>query len=283
LPPICESGALPLVSASQLLCITLEPLTTLNSREPAISGDPNASSYAYFRYYLLLLDHAFPPWLWRAVLEGYVSSSGLGSESVLQAARAALSDRFKLGNTPIFEYEQPQTKPPDEGLLHKGEIMNILCGILRDNLGNDRVVLPLLETLAYLLDICIWQGMGLQGSSRFNDFSKVNWKTLFVLVQKAHFKSNNIHKLHVALDVYRGLAGLPRLPFDQNEVLKKMASMLLHPFPKIRLSAAEALFTHSGEEELKRHDWTTSTKQLKQAVDDIRAKIDHGSLRSWHA
>lgn len=59
---------------------------------------------------------------------------------------------------------------------------------------------------------------------------KLRWRNLLSLVQKAHFKSNNMHKLHIALDVYRGIAEVEAV---RPEVLKKVSSMLLHPYPKV--------------------------------------------------
>lgn len=53
---------------------------------------------------------------------------------------------------------------------------------------------------------------------------------LLSYVQKAHFKSTHIQKLHLALDVYRGLGTIPAVRL---ETLAKVTSMLLHPFPKV--------------------------------------------------
>lgn len=58
---------------------------------------------------------------------------------------------------------------------------------------------------------------------------------LLSYVQKAHFKSTHIQKLHLALDVYRGLGTIPT---TRSETLAKVSSMLLHPFPKVLFSGA---------------------------------------------
>jgi len=57
-----------------------------------------------------------------------------------------------------------------------------------------------------------------------------SFRTLLSYVQKAHFKSTHIQKLHLALDVYRGLGTLQAVRTD---TLAKVISMLLHPFPKV--------------------------------------------------
>ena len=53
------------------------------------------------------------------------------------------------------------------------------------------------------------------------------------MVQKSHFKSNSMQKLHLALDVYRGLADIEAI---RAETINKLLSMLLHPFPKVRIT-----------------------------------------------
>lgn len=56
------------------------------------------------------------------------------------------------------------------------------------------------------------------------------WRNLLALVQKTHFKSSNMQKLSLSLAVYRGLLEIPLIRAD---VLSKVSSMLLHPFPKV--------------------------------------------------
>ena len=51
-----------------------------------------------------------------------------------------------------------------------------------------------------------------------------------------------------ALDVYLGLAYVPAV---RGEVIKKVRSMLKHPFPKVRSRAVDILWMITEEEELK--------------------------------
>ncbi len=55
---------------------------------------------------------------------------------------------------------------------------------------------------------------------------------MLFLVQKSHFKSNSIAKLLAAVHVYRGLAEVSAI---HDAVLSKLISMLLHPFPKVKV------------------------------------------------
>ena len=51
------------------------------------------------------------------------------------------------------------------------------------------------------------------------------------MVQKAHFKSNNIPRILAAIEVYQALAEIPTTRAD---TLKKLASMLkTNPYPTV--------------------------------------------------
>lgn len=97
-------------------------------------------------------------------------------------------------------------------------------------------------------------------------------------MQRLHFKSTNIYKLEAAVKVYSGLASIFSV---QKEVLGKLASMLLHPFPKVRTAAAEALYTHFELEESKERlceligseDWSQPAKDLKKNADEVKTRI----------
>jgi tubulin-specific chaperone D len=70
--------------------------------------------------------------------------------------------------------------------------------------------------------------------------SKHSFRTLLSYVQKAHFKSTHMQKLHLALDVYRGLGTISATRAD---TITKVTSMLLHPFPKAGWAAKKDLGT----------------------------------------
>jgi hypothetical protein len=109
----------------------------------------DTSSYTYFHSSLLYL--AQPECSTRqktAFIEGLTSSAGMGSESVLQSSRAALHD-FLTG-LPVY----PTSEEPGLSLLETG---NIFLSLLKDNLTNDRVLIPVLEVVAFLLDVQILQ------------------------------------------------------------------------------------------------------------------------------
>lgn len=207
-----------------------------------------------------LLQNTDHPLVGKAIVLGFVSSAGMGSESVLQSSRTALVDQLA----------RLSTHSTDKLSMHS--FMTLFTMMFEEDLTDDRMVLPFLDLLAFLLDMRLPQRLAIEQSSR----QPFKWLKLLSLVQKSHYKSNNLHKLHLALDVYRGLADIPSL---RSEVVKKVGSMLLHPFPKIRVAAAETLFVVMGEsgerkEQIKGLDWTQSLKVLKPVVERLKGEID---------
>lgn len=168
-----------------------------------------------------------------AILEGFVSSAGAGNESILDNARFAL----------LFVLESlPATHETQTSLLDMGDA---ILSLLKQRLTNERVLLPLLELLAFLLDAQSLQRLSLEPSV-------FRWRTLLSYVQKAHFQSSNMAKLSAAVSIYQVLAGVPQI---RAEVMAKLISMLAHPFPRIREAVAEALWTVTEHDALKPVEW----------------------------
>ncbi|KAF2272997.1 uncharacterized protein EI97DRAFT_192089 [Westerdykella ornata] len=206
------------------------------------------SSYEYFANALKLFHQPIPDHIKEGLCLGLASSAGMGSESVVQNSRAALLDT--LDSLPTDE--------TSESGLTLLDVANCLLGLLKNSLDNDRTLLPLLEVIAFLFDMQVMQRMVT---------TTFNFRALLSYTQKAHFKSSHMQKLHLALDVYRGLANIPSTRID---TINKLASMLLHPFPNIRISSAETLWLLTQEQDLKRHDWSQPPKILKPSVEAIK-------------
>lgn len=89
------------------------------------------------------------------------------------------------------------------------------------------------------------------------------WRSLYLLVQKAHYKTGNIRKLEAAVKIYGGLSEV------YPEALQKLATMLLHPFPKIRNEVADTLFAEKGLG--KGIDWV---KASKADMERLKVELD---------
>ncbi|KAF1956014.1 hypothetical protein CC80DRAFT_83737 [Byssothecium circinans] len=211
------------------------------------------SSYAYFANALTVLRSTTPDAIKEALCLGFVTSAGMGSESVVQNSRAALLDAIDTWPVDNSQGEETQISLLD--------VANCLLSLLKQSLETERVLLPLLDVLAFLSDMQVLERLT---STSFN------FRALLSYTQKAHFKSTHMPKLHLALDIYRGLGTMPSTQVD---TITKVTSMLLHPFPKIRIAAAETLWMLTKEEGLKRQDWSAAPKSLKHAVDGIRGDL----------
>ncbi|KAI9842650.1 MAG: hypothetical protein M1837_007017 [Sclerophora amabilis] len=232
------------------------PSNTRVRIDKAFEHSSQTSSVSYFSQILSLL-HSEAHWIQYPLLEGYMTSAGAGSESVIRSSRSALEDF-----TSKLRIEANQES--DFSLLEFG---NIVAETLRSNLSSDRKLVPCLETLAFLFDI------GVLG--KLAGVDEFKWKTLLALVQRSHFKSGNVYKLEAAVKVYGGLTDIAPI---RQEAVAKLISMLLHPFPRIRNAASDCLcvttsMSKEASERLESTDWAMSPKILRGHVHDIRQCI----------
>lgn len=86
-------------------------------------------------YFLHLLSLFYVEELSCHLLKGLVTSTGLGSDAVLKSSRAALS---------IFLERLDPSELVDFGSQFEG--------LFRANVSNERLVIPLLETLAFVVE-----------------------------------------------------------------------------------------------------------------------------------
>ena len=136
-----------------------------------------------------------------------------------------------------------------------------LIDLVRENISNDRLAMPTLEFVSFLWEAGVLQRL------RDQDFA---WKRLFTEVRKAHFKSGNVQKIEAAVKIYAGMMAVPRV---RTEVREKLCSMLLHPYPKIRNVAADALLIVTGDESLTRVNWSNPQTELKGVVRSLQAGV----------
>ncbi|KAH7068742.1 tubulin folding cofactor D C terminal-domain-containing protein [Paraphoma chrysanthemicola] len=173
----------------------------------------DVSSVSYFLEALQALRGTDDTAMHVATCLGFVSSAGMASESVVQNAREALV-QF-TNQLSVFDEMGRDFSLAD--------FATRVMDILKANIENDRVLIPLMETLAFLFDMQVMQRLSP---------SQFPFRSLLSLTQKAHFKSTHMQKLHLALEVYRGFGDMPASRLD---ALTKVTNMLLHPFPKARL------------------------------------------------
>lgn len=191
------------------------------------------------------------------MLEGFITSAGAGSDSVLKSARSAL--------LLFLSQAAPETQ---------SDIATSIVAIFaRVVSANDRVVVPLMEVVALLLDMSLFP------------LEMADKKRLFLLTQKSHFKSTNVAKLTAAIRVYSSfvLANVNESGEEaqlSKDVSAKLVGMLLHPFPGIRLSVSEVVYliaVENGKEgvatNMEKQDWTKGTKELMSAVRKVKGGL----------
>ncbi|KAK2002890.1 beta-tubulin cofactor d [Colletotrichum falcatum] len=196
---------------------------------------------------------------WMAeLLAGYVTSADTGNEDLVIASRAALAD-FCASST---------------------QNLTAVCTALVSNLktrqGQDRVVVPTLEIVAFLCHVGLFQ--------RCPD---VDPRHLCLQVQKAGYKTGSVRKLEACIKVYGcvaafeeegGEAGLdptPAAPGDKRragilEARKRLGALLFHPWPRVKGLVVDELWKLFGEsgraDSLKSVDWSKADKASLQRV-----------------
>ena len=141
------------------------------------------------------------------LMAGIVSSADTGNEDLVIAARAALCDFCVTPST-----------------------ISLVCSALVRNLrahqGNDRVLVPTLEVVAFLFHVGV-----------FGMCTSVDLKALCLLVQKAGYKTGNVRKIEACIRVYGALAlqGLA-------EARKRLGALLFHPWPRVRSMVVDELW-----------------------------------------
>ncbi|RAL13986.1 tubulin-specific chaperone D [Aspergillus homomorphus CBS 101889] len=224
---------------------------------PLLNKYDHFSHVSTTEYFRQLLQLQTVPWLRQPLLQGLATSAVAGNEGLIRATRAALVESIYSHRLQQPSRVETQTAP----LL---AIIQDLSGILAENLQDDRYAIPALEFLGFLLD-------GFEVENQDEQVVASTLKRLFVLVQKAHFKTTNLARLEAAVRVY---APLSRVAGGLHaEVLKKMTALLLHPFPRIRSHVAEYLYMETGAEVVKTEDWTRPNRELKSVVGVVREVV----------
>ncbi|CAD6579724.1 MAG: hypothetical protein ASARMPRED_009232 [Alectoria sarmentosa] len=213
--------------------------------QTTISDISRTSTIEYFLQLLSLCSHHMTQArIRKPLLEGYVTSAGAGSESLLGASRAA----FVLYTESI-------------DLATLAMLCTYLTDLIRENISNDRIAVPTLDFVAFLFEADVLQRL------RDQDFA---WKRLFTEVRKAHFKSGNVQKIEAAVKIYASMMAVPRV---SREVQEKLCSMLAHPYPKIRNAAADALLIVTEDEGLMGVKWSKPQAELNIVVRSFQAKV----------
>lgn len=180
----------------------LIPRTNTSTDMTRFSHVVDVSTDLYFSNLLQFLEVS---WLQSSITQGIIHSMTSGTESLVRVSRLALirsiSDRSSSGIS--------------------ARILHILVTLLEGSYADDRQAVPLLETIAFVMEQLI--------ELRVDEYEPLS-RRLWNIVRKAHFKSTNVRKLDAAVSIYRTLA---REGSMRKNGLCKLRDMLLHPYPSV--------------------------------------------------
>ncbi|KAJ6078960.1 hypothetical protein N7467_008713 [Penicillium canescens] len=205
----------------------------------------HVSSQEYFAQLLTLQSI---DWIRLPLLQGLATSAISGAEGLVRASRSALT-----------QFLNNQLQPQRREILMA--FLQDISTVLSDNIQDDRFAIPAVEFVAFLIDSYI---------PVIPEDTDPSFRKLFILIQKSHLRSANMARLEAAVKAY---AALTRINSMRADVLKKMTGLLLHPFPRIRSSAAEYLFVVTDTEITKFEDWSAPPKELKPQVESLRTVL----------
>jgi hypothetical protein len=182
------------------------------------------------------------------LMVGFTTSADTGNEDLVIASRAALCDFM--------------TSSKDNACL----IGSALLHNLRTHQGNDRIIIPTLEIIAFLFHV------GLFGSV---DQTQLDLKALCLQTQKAGYKSGSMRKIEACVKVYAGIASMNQ-PAAAQEARKRLGALLLHPWPKVRSAVVDEIWGLMCETESEMTDGSYKGERLL-SVD--WAKADKAQIR----
>ena len=243
----------------------------------------DSASKEYFKYLLECQTTPLASWLLSStdysapydhtahtidLLTGLVSSADTGSESLVRASRLALDEFCR--DLSSGEHEDRNTQM----------VMINLLQLIRQNAGNDndKILIPALETLGFLFDAGVAQ------------HQSTPYRTVYLLIQKSHYKSGSVRKLETCVKIYgylmeyllikgarwvedengelEAMIGERRVKVkvtwdqeDVDKVTEKVTGMLIHPFVSVRGAVADVVhMERGGLAGMKGKDWGKATK-----------------------
>lgn len=167
---------------------------------------------------------------WMAgLMAGFVSSADTGNEDLIIDSRAALTDYC----------EQSPEK------------LQLACSALLHNLktcqGEDRIIVPTLEIIAFLFHVGLFQRC-----------EGINYRSLCLQTQKAGYKTGNVRKVAACIKVYGGIAAAgtagavsagDNVEIGVKDARKRLGALMSHPWPRIRSAVVDEIWglVDSGE------------------------------------
>ena len=226
----------------------------------------DVSSTAYYKQLLELLE---VDWLRAPIIEGIVSSAAAGSEALGIASRSA-----------IVAYIQD--RDGEDQLDVYMMFLTVLIKQLRASANDDRMAIPTMELLAFLIEQTTSNAQHSEAQHRYLELLEV--------MQMIHGHLSSLPRVEAAIHIYSSLATVPE---TGTRALDRLTRLLLHRYPKVRTlvfawppfgnwtdmnaqirnTAADTLFLHVSAEDMITCNWARPTAELKPAVRTLRKSL----------
>ncbi|KAF9165644.1 hypothetical protein DFQ26_009656 [Actinomortierella ambigua] len=165
-----------------------------------------------------------------ALLMGFVVSAGGLTETLVRHSSACLIEfvgNLAITNTDVGVDGASSNASTEMTLVEFG---NQIMKIVEQYEGQDRVIVPLLETLNMLLEAGVLLLME----------DEYDFAPMVKFVRRQTIKCKDVRKLSAAINVFCGLCGLGGR--FKRAILLELLRLLVHPFPKIRKTTADAMY-----------------------------------------
>ncbi|KAK3688078.1 tubulin folding cofactor D C terminal-domain-containing protein [Podospora appendiculata] len=233
LNPVQASKLRQLTFSSKIYFCFLLDLISQDWLDPAISGKAQANADRWME----------------ELMAGFVSSADTGNEELVIAARAAVCD--------FCERSQ----------ANADAVCTALVRNLKTHQGQDRVLVPTLEVLAFLFQV----GVVAQCSD------VIDYKDMCLLVQKAGYKTGNVRKIEACIKVYGAIAALGQQP-KTRDARKRLGALMYHPWPRVRSLVVDQLWGLTADDEGRDENTAAAAAARLMGVDWGRA--EKGAVKS---
>jgi tubulin-specific chaperone D len=226
----------------------------------------DVSSTAYYKQLLELLE---VDWLRAPIIGGIVSSAAAGSELLGIASRGAIV---------AYIQEQDGEVQLDVYMM----FLTVLIKQLRASASEDRVAIPTMELLAFLIEQTT--------SNARHSEAQHQYLELLEVMEMIHGPSSSLPRVEAAMHIYSSLVTVPE---TGTRALDRLTRLLLHRYPKVRTlvfarppygswtdmnvqirnTAADTLFFHVSPEDMITCNWARPTAELKPAVRTLRKSL----------
>lgn len=232
------------------ICLRGMNIIPMSEKSAQYEHQADVSSFTYYRQLTELLRI---PWLRNELLRGLESAIAGGSEDISQTASEALVSSLE------------DTKPEERAEQVESLIDNLVTQLESLKKKDDREVVPILDTICLVAE---------QFPSESNNHLVSNKSRLLGLLDDLQTAAADIPRIQSVIRLLSDLSVADEIRVTATD---KITRKLLHKWPRVRQTAADAVF-HMDETALSTHtDWNSTPSGNKTQVLEARKKLGVGA------